>query len=78
MESEWRLYLKEHAPELYEQMKKEVAWAGKWRDDKIKRYRKERIDLQSIFTTIYRDIRCGYIAYALKRIDSALKILGVE
>ena len=35
MESEWRLYLKEHAPELYEEMLADVKWAAEWRDKKI-------------------------------------------
>lgn len=35
MEEEWRLYLKEHAPELYEKMLGSVSWAAEWRDKKI-------------------------------------------
>ena len=35
MEAEWRVYLKEHAPELYEMMLAEVIWAAEWRDKKI-------------------------------------------
>ena len=35
MESEWRVYLKENAPELYEAMLADVKWAAKWRDDLI-------------------------------------------
>ena len=35
MESGWRVYLKEHAPELYEAMLNDVKWAAEWRDKKI-------------------------------------------
>ena len=35
MEEEWRLFLKDSAPELYEQMIGSISWAAEWRDKKI-------------------------------------------
>lgn len=35
MEPEWRTYLRENAPELYEAMIADVKWSLEWRDDHI-------------------------------------------
>jgi len=35
MEPEWRVFLREHAPKLYEQMLSDVKWDAEWRDKKI-------------------------------------------
>ena len=35
MEAEWRAYLREHAPELYQQMLADVTHSAKWRDERI-------------------------------------------
>jgi len=37
MEEEWRIYLKEHAPELYQSMLVSISWAAEWRDKRIKK-----------------------------------------
>lgn len=45
MEEEWRLFLKDNAPELYEKMRDSVSWAAEWRDNKIEALTAERDDL---------------------------------
>lgn len=40
MEEQWRLYLKEHAPELYAQAIESVAWECQWRNNEIKRLKR--------------------------------------
>jgi len=35
MESEWRIYLQENAPKLYDEMRKELEWMCQWRDNLI-------------------------------------------
>lgn len=41
MEEEWRVFLSQNAPELYEEMLSSVKHAAKWRDDEITRLRAE-------------------------------------
>lgn len=41
MEEEWRVFLSENAPGLYEEMLSSVKHAAKWRDDEITRLRSE-------------------------------------
>lgn len=36
MEEQWRIYLKENAPDLYKEMLESVRWAAEWRDNQIK------------------------------------------
>ncbi len=35
MEEEWRIYLRENAPKLYEQMLSSVKWQAEWREKRI-------------------------------------------
>lgn len=37
MEPEWRKYLRENAPELYDEMLSELEYSLKWRDDYIRK-----------------------------------------
>lgn len=45
MEAAWRLYLEEHAPELYAQMLADLQHGAKWRDDLIEKLKKENDEL---------------------------------
>lgn len=50
MEPEWRIYLQEHAPELYKQMLDDITWAAQWRDERIKELEDEKIRICSFIT----------------------------
>ena len=45
MEEEWKVYLKENAPQLYKDMKHSISHSARWRDDKIAEL-KEKVAMQ--------------------------------
>jgi len=45
MEEEWRVYLKENAPELYKQMLNSIKHQSNWRDRQIEQLQEENVRL---------------------------------
>ena len=44
MEAEWVEWMREHAPEdIYQAMRKDIAWQAKWRDEEIARLEAARL-----------------------------------
>ena len=61
MEEEWRIYLKEKAPELYQVMLESLEHDLRWRDEEIERLKNWVNDLQA---GMY--INCVYCGHRLR------------
>lgn len=53
MEEKWRQFLKEHAPELYEDMLKSLDHMIDWRDEEIERLRSKKLATHQISACFY-------------------------
>ena len=56
MEEGWRIYLKEHAPKLYEEMLESLRWSAQWRDEQIADLKAEIKVLEAEYAKLQTDL----------------------
>lgn len=56
MEEQWRIYLKDNAPKLYDEMLSSVKWAAEWRDNQITELKQKCRDKDVAIVTLKESI----------------------